>query len=986
MRSVGRHTCEFFFAALFSTLAMQNVSYPQTTRGDPYQNYSHYEIKVTLDVANRKLIGSEKVRLINTFSEPMDSLYFVVVNFFDEKNPYVHEIVNDLGFVKEFEPNGTKIKTITDGEGNPLEYLFVPLTNYLRIQKYSNDRFLFYVKLNKSVMPGEETVLHIDFEVKIPNVYSVVLGVNGIPERWSYKDYLGARIGWYPQEINRIANTWDSERLAFNGHFVDKLELTLPRNYVAAVAGDHVVDTINGETKTVIVTDDHPVIGKTVVVAPDFQTISANTTDGVRINVYYLPETEKSQAQYVLESSVEIIEKYNRLYGKTDYKQINVVNGPFRSGHSGAADGMILVGDLNFSTADVLAPHYIERSTYYLLAHELGHLWSGIGTTVDFNKENYLSEGLTEFLSYNLVEEKFPGNGNSYTDKPGLFSYLLTLYFDVFGWYTFRDFVYGPYVYYYKNGWDEPVIAAFENSNLHVLETKHYVKGYKVFKMLETYVGKDVMRQSLREYFAKYKHRLATTEDLKRIVEEKSGKNLDRFFNDWLYSAEYTDYSIKHVKETLRAGERQTEVSIGKKGNGMTPLEVELVLDGDERQTAFLEEVTTDTSITISAQKKVKGVILDPYGNILETTRLNNKNIDNLDFYLFGNIGQLIRRRPIENYFLGLYPSLHSATVKGVSELGLGLKLVGDDALNHRWYFGGTPVFASDGKLRYASSRAFGGIALFTGRGKNLFLDTEYDARGKLDASLIFYNPNFEILEIGKYGRFYYPVYTLHFGFLRDDSFTESPIHSMVAGISYDRLLNNAFLAKLNIEGSARISGFNDYEFLRADIGLTKFFKLAPRLLLVPSMQLGAGGNLPNDRRYKLQDGLMRGYDRVEEGNVFANLSFDLVFPLTFGNKANILNLAVFRGIAGALFLEAGDVWDTGVEVIKARNFLNDTKINGGVELCFFFTTVFDIPLPLTFGYGHNLWGTKQSKAINSGRFYVKFDTPVTLFAVLFGY
>jgi hypothetical protein len=92
----------------------------------------------------------------------------------------------------------------------------------------------------------------------------VVLGVNGIPEKFSYKDIFGVRVGWYPVEINRNENRWDFERLTFRGHFVDTLKLTLPRNYVAAAAGDHVVETINGETKTVTVTDDRPGLTKTL--------------------------------------------------------------------------------------------------------------------------------------------------------------------------------------------------------------------------------------------------------------------------------------------------------------------------------------------------------------------------------------------------------------------------------------------------------------------------------------------------------------------------------------------------------------------------------------------------------------------------------------------------------------------------------------------------------------------------------------------------
>ncbi len=973
--------------ALFLAVMNANGSFSQSNENDPYKDYSHYEIKVTLDVANRKLVGSEKVRLINTFSEPLDSLYFVALSFFDEKNPYVHAIVNDLGFVHEFEPNGTKIKAVADGEGNALEYRFVPLTTYLRIQKYSNGQVLFYVKLNKLVLPGEEALLKIDFEVKLPNVYSVVLGVNGVPERWSYKDLFAARNGWYPVELNRSERQWDFERFTARGHFVDKLEFTLPRNYVALVAGDHVVETIHGEIKTVTVTDDHPVVTKTIGAAPNYQVISSSTEDGVQINVYYLPEAEKKQAQYILESCVEIVERYNRLYGMTDYKRIVVVNGPFHGGPGGASDGAILLDDGVFSTANILAPHYIERGTYHFLAHELGHLWSGVGTTVDFNKENYLSEGLTEFLSYNLVEEKFPGTGNFYnTGHAGLFSYLLVLYGDEYRWYTFRDFIYGPYVRYYRDGWDEPVIAGFEDSNLHVLETKHYSKGYKVFKMLETYVGKEVMLESLREYFARYKHKVAATEDLKAIVEKRSGKNLDRFFDDWLYRAEYTDYSIKHAKNKISEGKHGTEIGIGKKGKGLTPLEVEVVLEGGEKQSVFLEEVTTDTTVTISTPKKVKGVILDPYANILETSRVNNKNIDNLDFYLFGNAKQLIRRKPLENYFLGLYPSLHSQTVNGISEQGLGLKLVGQKHLYHRWQFGGTPLFATEGKFKYSSYRVFGSLALFTGRGKNIFLSAAYEGRGRLDAGLNFYYPHFKIIDIGKYGRFYYPVYTFNAGIFRDDSFTESPIHSAVVGLSYDRLLNHAFIGNINLEGSAKIADFNDFQFIKADAGLTKLFKLAPRLLLAPSLKLGAGDNLPNDRKYKLQDGLMRGYDRIEEGNRFANLSVDVVFPIVFGKKQKLMNLAVFRGIAGGAFLEAGDVWNSNTEVIKAGNFLDDAKLNAGVEFSFLFTTIFDIPIPLTFGYGQNLRSAKEKGMADSGRFYFKLDTPVTLFTTLFGY
>jgi hypothetical protein len=414
---------------------------------------------------------------------------------------------------------------------------------------------------------------------------------------------------------------------------------------------------------------------------------------------------------------------------------------------------------------------------------------------------------------------------------------------------------------------------------------------------------------------------------------------------------------------------------------------VEVVLEGGEKQRVFLEEVTSDTTVTLSTEKKVKGVILDPDANILETTRLNNKNIDDLDFYLFGNVKQLFHRRPLENYFLGLYPSLYSKEVGGVTEQGIGLKLVGQDNLNHRWQLGGMPIFANDDGWKYSSSRAFGGVTFFAGRDKSISLDAAYDNRKKLDTGLNFSLPLYKIVDVGFYGRYYYPVYTLNLGFLREDSLLiDSPLHSVAVGLSYDWFLKYGFTGNINLEGSAKIADFNDYQFVKVDAGFTKFFRLAPRLLLVPSIQLGGGDNLPHVRRYKLQDGLMRGYDRREEGDLFADLSLDLTFPIMFGKKQKLLNLAVFRGIASGIFLEAGDVWDSRAETIKASTFLDDTKINAGIEFSLLFTSIGDNPFPLSFGYGHNVWSAKAKGMVDSGRFYFKFDTPVTVFTRLFGY
>ena len=105
---------------------------------------------------------------------------------------------------------------------------------------------------------------------------------------------------------------------------------------------------------------------------------------------------------------------------------------------------------------------------------------------------------------------------------------------------------------------------------------------------------------------------------------------------------------------------------------------MEFVLESGEKIREFIPEVDGDTTLTVVTSEKVRGVILDPDYNVLETDRANNKNIDRVDFYVFGDARKLLERRPWGNYFLSLGPSLHL----GTEEAGLGLTLAGEKKIN----------------------------------------------------------------------------------------------------------------------------------------------------------------------------------------------------------------------------------------------------------------------------------------------------------------
>jgi len=53
--------------------------------------------------------------------------------------------------------------------------------------------------------------------------------------------------------------------------------------------------------------------------------------------------------------------------------------------------------------------------------------------------------------------------------------------------------------------------------------------------MLRREIGDDSFFKMLKKYFAEYKYKNASTEDLKKVCESVSGRNLGQFFKQWVY-------------------------------------------------------------------------------------------------------------------------------------------------------------------------------------------------------------------------------------------------------------------------------------------------------------------------------------------------------------------------------------------------------------------------------------------------------------------
>jgi len=155
-----------------------------------------------------------------------------------------------------------------------------------------------------------------------------------------------------------------------------------------------------------------------------------------------------------------------------------------------------------------------------LIVHELAHQWWGDMITCETWHDIWLNEG---FASYSeaLYYEAMYGSESYH-------AYMLSMEY-----YDDRS------VYVYDTTWADDVF-----------DIVVYDKGAWVLHMLRYYVGDEAFFDFLHEYAgSQYKHSSLTTEEFIEFCENSTGRELNRFFEDWVYGIMYPVYTRTYYVE-----------------------------------------------------------------------------------------------------------------------------------------------------------------------------------------------------------------------------------------------------------------------------------------------------------------------------------------------------------------------------------------------------------------------------------------------------
>jgi aminopeptidase N len=163
------------------------------------------------------------------------------------------------------------------------------------------------------------------------------------------------------------------------------------------------------------------------------------------------------------------------------------------------------------------------RSSQGLVAHELVHQWFGDLVTCKDWSHLWLNEGFATYYE-SLYEGHRHGQDALHYELYQRARHLTGLAEDT-----------------------NAIVRRTYAEPDHMFDHLAYPKGGWVLHMLRSELGEDLYRRCIRTFLERHAYGVVVTEDLRRVIEELSGRSFDRFFDQWLYHAHHPELKVGYT-------------------------------------------------------------------------------------------------------------------------------------------------------------------------------------------------------------------------------------------------------------------------------------------------------------------------------------------------------------------------------------------------------------------------------------------------------
>ena len=307
--------------------------------------------------------------------------------------------------------------------------------------------------------------------------------------------------------------------------------------------------------------------------------------------VYVLPENESAMPG-AFQAAGPIVNLFEDLVGPFPYEKLAHLQSNTRFGGMENATAIFYDGRR--------FPSQIKDG---IVAHETAHQWFGDAVTEREWAHLWLSEGFADYFAA-LWAQRAHGDTAFRREMAGMRAKILA------------D----------KDVASRPVIDTAQTNYLALLNANSYDKGAWVLYMLHQQIGDSAFFRGLRSYYAKYRDSTALSDDLRRELEQTSGRSLQQFFDQWLRRPGFAEPAIGWAFDATTGSVSLFVQQESARGPYAFPLTV-VVTGADNVAHRVSVSVPADARATLTLagryERKPKSVSFDPDSVLLaRITRL----------------------------------------------------------------------------------------------------------------------------------------------------------------------------------------------------------------------------------------------------------------------------------------------------------------------------------------------------------------------------
>lgn len=411
---------------------------------------------------------------------------------------------------------------------------------------HSIHRDIAWIKLNLPLAPGTRTTISTPFRVKIPDGKFSRLGHTG-------QAYYITQ--WYPKPAVFDAEGWHAMAYLTQGEFYSEfgsfdVSITLPANYVVGATGSlqNLAEVAWMDSLAALPSADHERYylekQREKMNAFPASTAAIKTLRFIQDNVHdfawfadkrfivcksevVLPKSGRTVKTWALftpknaelwSDAVSYVNESVRFYsewvGDYPYDACTAIDGTISAGGGMEYPMITIIGDMSD-----------KQSLDNVIAHEVGHNWFYGILGSNERDHAWMDEGMNSFVELLYMRKRYPSGGITIGGL-GFLSKKLGATKD--GHRLQNEWMYR---FNARRNLDQPISLtsdAFTSTNYGCMV---YAKSALVFDHLMAYLGDDTMKRCLNTYFDEWNFKHPQPEDVRKVFERESGKELGWIFD-----------------------------------------------------------------------------------------------------------------------------------------------------------------------------------------------------------------------------------------------------------------------------------------------------------------------------------------------------------------------------------------------------------------------------------------------------------------------